>query len=209
MGIRIRRYLGYGITDFKGDSDPRFKKPLSEILEWHREEATLEEFEKYAESVDKKDYFFGLAKTDERYDNFSQMLEYDEEFGLSNVLLLMPLNHKDWCRVDDAIDYYEDSLRGDDTGVPYVKMIDRPLYPWSSFVDKETGQNIPLHLSSLIHRGYEDTAKKLGYDSCDDFFNKTTAEIPECIRLFVEWTDMFVDSKTLFEFKPMIYTYWS
>ncbi len=135
MGIRIHKVMGYGITNFKGEKDPRFTPKFFDN-EWQEDDSTVEDLLKWALKNPKPILEAGgadfsmlkymlekgykesdivkselLAYTPEvRKQSLVSCVTYEEEFGLKNVVVFQPYNMaKNWKRYDDDIDYAEAS----------------------------------------------------------------------------------------------------
>ena len=137
MGIRIHKCIGYGVLDFKGDKDSRFKPHMFDYDYMEDKNISLKELDKWAS--DNWEECLGVCKTDLasgfRYDindpkdketlkkhmlgdlgiypNINNISVSDgivipnDDYGKKNVLYLRPPSHENWERYDDIIDHCE------------------------------------------------------------------------------------------------------
>jgi hypothetical protein len=242
MGIRINKTIGYGLTDIKVDDkdriiDDRFSD------QYLGDDDFLSEFE----MVDFLNYLkeayekgtcatLGFHASIELYSNIciytvSELLskkeklpsEYDlftwqGEMGDPKVMVFTPLSMTRYNRYDDLIDYYESS------GQVNVNILDRPIYPFDSWMNKRTGKKIrygsELYSWMRIMSSKNDfdvssieLPKSLfdesGFTSYNDAKENLTPSIPDEVTEFCRYTNIFKNISTVWEFKPIIYTYWS
>lgn len=151
-------------------------------------------------------------------------ITYDPEFGLPNVLLMIPVDGNGFSRYDDIIDYYEA-----ESSEPTIKpLTDRcGIYPWEGFMEHIPGSEHYHESSSEKYSTYPFTFdggeynqlvgrwdKKrppLAKDEYLDYLLKAYRPmIATSVILYAKWIDIFKDFyKTIHEFRPMIYTYWA
>lgn len=172
MGIRVHKFLGYGLDDVKCNHaeqprDPRINND-SPLLTYQGDE--LDKYEKWLkgrygdmEKVVKDDpaalrdiplldrwYFRDIAHPNSRRDKRSQITDciaFDSEFGLENVLVLQPVACTDWERYDDMIDYTVESYlfdRPENYVTPRLDRLKHGLYPFNgSYMDSRDGRRLP------------------------------------------------------------------
>jgi len=155
MGIRIRRKLGYGLTDVQYDkegwkfSDPRINAS-SFLLDYETDKPDMADYREWLETNAEDTFVEGwyFSDLDEEKcrrcrpeDRLDELVTHDPEFGEPGVLLIRPLGYRDWQRYDDSIDYYDANM-----GVgaePCVKLIDGGLYPFmGGYVDVRSGEKL-------------------------------------------------------------------
>jgi len=176
MGIRIHKFLGYGLTDVKADInnwiiiDDRFN-PDSKVTNWDYldSEERLDDYKEFLKGKMKKtkykeggkvekidsdemDLFLELHFLNNKDVSLFDCVEYDMEFGMENVILFIPPGHgDDWHRYDDVIDYYEFYYHYDvdnDSDMTFVKELKMGIYPYDyGYCDKRTGERLDnLHV---------------------------------------------------------------
>lgn len=158
-------------------------------------------------------------------------IHYNSESGLPNVLVIVPPTlTQSWVRRDDAIDYAESMETG---GIePSIKKLYHPMYPHDGWMNSLTGGNITgkayesmRHIKAIesafkeksvsikdVQRSYEIVerlAVEAGFSSYDEYSRSCAPMIPYGVSLLAEWLNIFTNSNTLNELRPMVYTYWS
>lgn len=223
MGIRIHKVLGYGLPKCKYGKDPRVKNKDLFSGEGIRDVmSTFLKFLKIKE-VDAVDSFnikltigrlSDLKKTYDMY-NCIHYNYYNLESKSPNGPMVISLPHNEnHRRYDDDIDYCECIDQADS-----VKIIPHGIYPYSgTYIDSRTGQRLTItdldvgywrvnEITSQNFEGCKD--KSWNFKTYKEFKKYTTPMIPPEIELFCECFDFFVDPLTVYQLKPMIYTYWS
>ena len=172
MGIRIRKYLGYGFVDVETEKvdkysikpiDTRFSPDGMFYSNWHDREdkwtvdGFLEHCKEVAERYDNFElklltrsnfYETGGKLIDNRF--LSNCYQYDSEFGLPEVIIFQPIDQPEWQRYDDMIDYYEYAYER--AGVyPAVKVLDQPLYPYDSYINNNNGKTADNKVRQYIY----------------------------------------------------------
>jgi hypothetical protein len=161
MGIRIKKMLGYGLTDVKYDKeedkiiDDRFN-PLGYLLsDWEDQEEiwTRDGWIKFADNhIEEYDLhmhnrFFNNFKPLKSWEPYDSIV-YDEEFGDEKVFLIIPPEHayrtgEGWIRNDNIIDYHEEYILNKDGGAPRHHFVDGGIWPYqSSYDNKKTGKRL-------------------------------------------------------------------
>lgn len=156
MGIRIRKFMGYGLTDIKTDThdnivDKRFNhdgiifKDAYEQEEQYKDELFFEHCKQVVEQAQEDGKFiFDLfqihAKEFKQIQSVLHMLTYEKEGGLSNVAIITPFLQHTWQRYDDSIDYYQEQTQGRFEMESHVEILTVPLYPYMGYINRETGE---------------------------------------------------------------------
>lgn len=235
MGIRVHKLMGYGLTDVKSDkyniADPRIN-PEGIFCEQERE-YKVEDFMKFLRQGRRKNKEHGfeasfefahlrdLKKMRVRLDPRRSFV-YDGEYGLNNVLVVVPLSHQnEWFRYNDAIDYAEESNRGrvekDYQCINHVRPIPEGFHPWNhQYWDQRTFKRVPWEI--MEHKYSEKffdeeelniVARHHGSDTWKELKENIAPIVPECVRLLCEWGNAFTDPSVWTQLRPMIYVYWS
>lgn len=235
MGIRIHKCLGYGLNDIKTKKgkivDERFNLVDGYFASGDTEEDfKFEDFKTYLKNLDdkmrkeKKSSMIALdimtLKESNKFYDFYNVIHYENEYGLKNVLLIQPF-HKDWSRYDDMMDYIENPTKN------RVKILDRALYPYLSFTNKQTKLNhmvvddynidcieIKRNMNYLIEqkaskKRKDELAKEYGFTSFKEMNETIVPSKPEILFEICKFTKMFKDINTVYDLKPMIYEWWS
>lgn len=235
MGIRIHKFLGYGLTDVENDgywpTDPRINAKVLSDLMWDQSS------KEYIEWLDQKytdadivrgewnlDRFIVRDYGEEKLKDFSfsDCFAYQGEYGMPNVLVLKPLSMNDWSRFDDAIDYMAETHLYSSLTDPQANRIDsfglHGLYPWSSiYMDARTGDR--LQDGILWVRLFWDppppdgaklaVAKHLGFENVEEAEANITPVVPVEVRDVAEFAGLFTSDDVWLQLKPMLYTYWA
>jgi hypothetical protein len=235
MGIRVHKVMGYGLTDVKCDkyniADPRVNPEgifcdyetefkVEDFMAFLKKEAKRKDIDTWHASFEFA-FLRDLKKMKSSLDP-KRCFVYDGEYGLNNVLLVVPLSRKhEWFRYDNAIDYAEESNRGrvekNYQCINHVREIPEGFHPWENqYWDKRTFKKIPWEI--MEHRYnekfFEDAALDIvarshGSDTWKEMKENMTPVVPECVRLLCEWGQAFTDPSVWTQLRPMIYVYWS
>jgi hypothetical protein len=191
MGTRIHKILGYGIAT---GVDNRIRDDLWEN-QTPGEVATLINTEAHKARAEKRAGYHSLAFEghfdDRKYPSvFSDIVEYadhpDSDTGW--WVIVPPMQWKSWRRYDSSLDYYECyDDKDDDPLRTVVKQFDVPLYPYLSWMRRETGEVISNY--SRIHDGADP---------------QIVPYVPEVVKLIAEHLHM-PDWKL---FRPVLIRWW-
>jgi hypothetical protein len=228
MGIRIHKSIGYGITDWKREKDPRFTSKmfddgwgddlnLKDLIKWVEDKDNLKLIMKAAkkERLDSLISKIQLKTFEKSPQDVNSNIIYHPESG--PVILFQPFPHTGtWSRYDDLIDYYE---AGTDSRskVQQPKSLRSGIYPYEGYLVRFRGK--PLdggskkykegRLDSFVfHHLLEDdeTDKAL----VEDLKNNWRPSIPVSIHALLLYTGIVKDVASFVdELRPMIYTHWS
>jgi hypothetical protein len=245
----VHKILGYGLVDVKTGlggtlADDRFD-PNGYILNWEgRENWTREGYLEYLKEEQTKtllrtvpdlidlecDHLNGDGEYWEPY----QSIWYNNEYGLKNVLCLIPPTMcKAYYRCGNSLDWMEETEIYEQKN-RYV-IFDRPIYPHDDYMDSRTG--IAIHDSRLYEflrtyntlkqvesgkRVYTSSrscesekeslnrlAIKLGFDHYLHAIQHIKPYIPDSLHLLCDYCRIFRDKQTIFQLCPMLYVYWS
>lgn len=158
MGIRIKKLIGYGLSDVKTEKmkciDDRIN-PKNMFFEWdfgEGEVATNQEYIKHVKKLnhersEAKDYLsqnldiaWG-ASENEKF-NIWDAYDWNPEFGLPNILLLRPITNYSWYRYDDDIDYVEETYLTNEGQVCRYEILQHGIYPYLGYMDKDSGERL-------------------------------------------------------------------
>lgn len=146
---------------------------------------------------------------------------YDAESeGGENIFCLVPVSlQNEWIRTDDSIDYFEAVIGEPADFSPKVKLLnDRSgIYPYQGSVDKRTGRILPLGdvQDWLRFKDSSDDSlinlftNSLGFSSVEEADDNITMKPNQDIVDLLEFSGLLSDMKHVYDFKPMIYTYWA
>ena len=254
MGIRINVNLGWGFPKVK-QNDPRFTAEF--LKRWNDGKADLlPEFrsavvkakkeatptpgeynrdqgdaELLLQRIDAKNWFD--KKEPIKHLRFYEVLRqsgFAYEGRRVSPLIFVPIEHDEWSRHDDIIDYYKAGrepkdkveIVKDEGGYPC------PIYPYACYVNRKNGEPIPNgSMVAEFRRGWgkvkpdfskpltkllsADMVKKLkavGITAGEHLRDDIVPEPPFSIRLFCKTFNVFNDPFELYNTVPMIYTYW-
>ncbi len=145
-----------------------------------------------------------------------QMVVWEGEFGLPNVLQLIPPQEGSWYRYDNVIDWFEESQT--ENIEPRVVKSNRGIYPWVAHVVRAREPS-PEALADGV-----DPNGPSAMDRQDHYFKKIASrgaarqhyeedwrpEIPISIIALMLWLDCFNDvGSVIQQLRPLIYVYWS
>jgi hypothetical protein len=230
MGIRVHKFLGYGLTDVK---------PKDERINWESWLLT------YEDAPEPEAYLAWLeARQDERrfsldYAHLKHLPPSDgkwhparsledcavwrDEYGLPEVLALRPFGLPDWCRFDDTIDYMEETYPWTDQSQQNrVKIYEHGPFPFNgAYMDKRDGRVLPPEIMTwwrLVNdaKDGEEKAKALdlfavtcGFTSSEEAAENVRPEVPDEIRDLAEFGQLFTHAGIWRQLRPLLYTYWA
>lgn len=184
MGIRIHKFIGYGLNDLKFDDqerliDDRINNDAlgsttyldgsdKEYWEWleavnnDREEPWEKNFldaHYLKEKIEKK------SKTDWIFD----CIAHNPEYGRASTIVIRPFSCKDWSRYDDVIDYMEETYLYEPSKkysyMPRVDVFKHGIYPFNAlYMDVRTGERLDSNIMPWI-RARSANEDEAPYDS--------------------------------------------
>jgi hypothetical protein len=215
MGIRIHKVLGYGLVDFKFENwkfvDERFNDIQPFIYDENPESWNISNYIKWLKKFDTFDAKFESIslKEEPSTENLADCFVHKGEYGDPNIFVIMPpVFRKQWRRYDDIIDYY-----GETQCVNWHKVLYDGIQPYTgNFIDNRSGKEVVDGIAYFTFRNKkfkDELAKKLGFKDSRECDKYLTPKIPECVKYLCEYCNLFKDKSTVWQLKPMIYTYWS
>lgn len=235
MGIRIHKFLGYGLTDVRTSgyklADDRFNPDspvfkyefpeLQEYLEWLEHNVAEDE-------IDLDRMFVNEVLKGERKARYlDDTFAFNTEFGKSNVMAFQPLMTSDWSRYDDTIDWIEESEVRTGQRNKVVRLR-HGIYPWNGlYMDARTGERLPHEIMNWIRlqsrvrdqkrkgkdlpipTALDEAAKQAGLKDNDEAEAVVAPVIPNDIRNIVNFLKVFKDPNGYLTLRPLLYTYWS
>lgn len=259
MGIRIEKVLGYGIDDLRlpyqleKDSRISLKKlnafldqgdtSTKEFLAWcetHKSDIQklyASETIRPQEGFDDVSFALDLMKPSPKYRpkllNPSDCFSHSSEGGDPRVLVITPIEHPDWKRRDDVIDYYEAQNLPDPLN-PRVQKIPGGIYPYSGTIirvrpPKDNYKDVtdqvttdggkcdnlgPRALSAMSYEmltGARSNRPPIASgDALRHFQEDWRAPLPVSVVALLLWSGACKDpARLISDLRPMIYTYWS
>lgn len=221
MGIRVRKALGYALTDLKAKKaateDPRVD-PRGYLGDPESDRWSFTNYVKFLKDFTWPEPNRGRRKrvrplledfmlTDDAWVTKAKnafphrVVEHDSEFGLARVLLVTPTCFADeWSRRDDALDWCEESQRAGPHG-PQNRVVElgSPPYPWNvNMEDTRTGKLVPevkYRMTSFKDRSrLEPTWRWI-----------VPAEVAAVCKFF----RLFRKDETIRTMKPVLYVWWA
>jgi hypothetical protein len=135
---------------------------------------------------------------------------FEHEYGLDNVLLIIPPCHDDWYRFDNIIDYCEEGKLHNSIN-RYEKIY--PIYPYiGSYHDIRTGEKVDMHNIRVLND--EDTddrqefLEEVGCKDMAEYKENIRSVIPESVVALCKWANIFKDEADINKLEPMMYVYW-
>jgi len=228
MGIRIHKCIGYGLIDVKTKNneivDDRFYEFGAGINiddnSWCKTDFI--KYLKYNSSCQLNIHLLSQLKHLE----LSDSLIYEPEYGIDNIFLIIPPGYNDWQRYDNIIDYVEfENVRINNS----YKILNQGIFPYNGFHQNQYGEKLNSNCSCEWWRYYnsildgdikqenisginlilDQLSKKMGFQNFHDCKNNIRPLVPDIIKLFCEWCNIFVDPMTINQLRPIMYTYWS
>ncbi len=239
MGIRSNKILGYGLVDVKHKdhriADDRFNTDgigLSDFDEKHENwnlqnyVAWLKEKQPEAFEILEVEVALNLCVTEwEKKERFSKHFIYDGEYGLPNVFCIADVRCRDVIRHADIIDWVEETYFPREQQYVRVQLLPDNISPYSGvWWDTRTGRVLPYSEGQTITRllltarqkNNQDAIARLqrlmseiGFESLEEFEQFAAPKVPDEVINQIEYAKLFNDPKTIYQLKPMLYTYWA
>lgn len=234
MGIRINNNLGFGLDDYQGDDDSRFKMTMDEFMEITFDH-DLDEFltflklkyvnDDYDDDFSIKLFLNNMGDTaKKKATRLSKGVVYmpEEELGLSNVVLFQALDMPEWHRYGNIMDSYMHEVEHGGSMNCVCREIRGGIYPYmGQLINHKNGQRIRLEDNMFLYKFYDQALtgddpgielplkiEKYGIYSKDDIDKYVRPEIPLIIRAYVKFFDL-MDDEDINYLKPLFYRYWS
>ncbi len=224
MGIRITKVLGYALTDVEIKNNQLADERIN--FDQTKDDRSLDSFLKFCNSQDdiidfERQIFKGCLITG----NIDDCVTFNLEDSENNILMFTPhTSFNTWIRHDDIIDYMEAVNNGEMCN----QYINLPfgIFPWiSSFQDinglRFTNDNIPK--AKIVHeiiRNYyskERNIRQLNilishlerYKTIDEAISNIFPIIPKEVIYLCKFLNIFKEESTIYQLRPILYTYWS
>jgi hypothetical protein len=242
--------MGYGLTDLQCDKDGEIIDPRVNPRGWlgksaddQEEHFTVDRFYRYCSDLiepnnklDAKDRNHDLTELSLLMHNHQPFqlwdcIKHDSEFGLPNVLCIIPPECiKSWVRKDTSLDYYMSAMNlFPAQGLPWVKEYEHNFYPYNGYIDTATDSRIVNPKAQMANIVYRNTSSEgiwssqniecrgklsdgwaiLDCDTTDEVKQRYVRYMPMSIRTLALYTKLFNDPKTVYQLKPIIYSFWS
>lgn len=237
MGIRVHKTLGYGLNDVKTDEDADWHITDERInldaapFKSGKEYPSIQEYREWLEAGRKTgdietDLELSFLREPEPGDpdpTLDYTVTHQGEFGLPNVLLLTPATYRrTWSRLDDAIDYIEETYLRKDVKEPCENRADvlrHGIYPFVGYMDKRTGEKLDDKIFNWIRatnasEALEEwelnlVAKACGFNTSLEAWENVAPIVPRDITNLANYLELFTSPDVLLELRPILYTYWS
>lgn len=238
MGIRITKVMGYGVV--LSDEEWQEKQQIVEKFADNLDENNIDPVTNYAEFLKNKyqssnsftmDYLLSKNCTlpevpvTNIFNFIPQTQVNGDETKKSNVLLVSPpLQHPQWCRTDNDMDYIEHLQRNTEPS-NIVTTFNKALYPFNQFImHKETGLLLRENrYSQIMIKLYEAdqseetmtvlnelSKTEFGMPFLEVYENYTVASVPQEIQDLAEWVGLTkVNENITHKLTPMIAEYWN
>lgn len=236
MGIRIKKVLGYGLSDIQtkdykivddrfveGAEEKIYEADINGFLEWlveNEEEATeiIETILPKRKLTHRLDLTLLYALNDYKKGDKRKWASYpfyDCEYGDPTVMVVAPIECPDWVRYDNVMDYYEAGAEQEIS----VNWLDRfcGIYPFVGAIRRPDAEKIgdlddllsPFDWATL--RGtFSENPPIMGQEVADQVNERYRIIIPDSVALYTHWLGIWKDWKeTVQTMRPVLYTYWS
>jgi len=234
MGIRVHKFLGYGLTGLEHDgmklTDERVNREswllahdgvpaLGDYFAWleARRAASSKEFSFSLDWVHLKN----LGKENwPKPRDLDDCAAYDPEYGRPDVLVVRPYSARDWYRFDDPIDYVQETyLRDPGTAQESrADLIGACLYPYQSYMDDRTGTALDDKVFMWVRASnardsspevLDTFAQWAGFSGHAEASGHVVPFVPEEVQDLVEYAQLFTHAGVWRQLRPVLYTYWA
>lgn len=226
---RFYKMMGFALIDLKSDKnifvDARIN-PDGFLGNMTHGGWSVEGFIDYcnkncADPIEQKTIVSGIQP----HSSIKDFVEYDKEFGLPNVLMIIPPTCANWVRADDnSLDFYEETVLHHQEN--RMVELDRNICPYDGwYMDKRSGKKIleasqvadflktrdhlrrtPSEIKDL--ENLNEKARIIGFENAEDARLNLTPWIPTEVQLFCKYLNLFTEDRYIFHLKPIIYVCW-
>jgi len=211
MGIRVHKVIGYGLKTTTPDMFFDHGVVMSDYNNTERYENFIKDWPGLSISMFKNKNW-----------NLDRHIIYDHE---NSPILIIPPGYPDWYRYDDSIDFAEETrvYNQQDRIVEFQQGIwphllhqnskGDKLNPsishawWREFNAIKDGVVLQEHIQE-VNKYIESFSKKLGFTSFHDARDNIAPYVPDVVRAFCEFTNIFIDPDTILKLRPMLMVYW-
>lgn len=236
MGIRVHKVIGYGLKETTPDmfyDQGAFMMEYSRNqLDTHNESAeniyTKEGFITYLRNHIKVP-FLHIRRLETVRWNFYDFFKYDHEND-NSPLVIIPPGNKDWHRYNNSIDHVEETYCYDQKN--RLIELQQGIYPYSSLHQNQFGKQLDPRVSCAWWREQNNIldqdkypmkqehiqhiisiqhglSKLLGFKDYFDAKDNIAPWVPDIVRAFCNYTNLFVDTDTITKLRPMMWVYWA
>ena len=238
MGIRLHKFLGYGLTDVKTEgyeiTDDRLNKESWVFT--YEEDPTLDDYFQWLDTRPYQVTLDTLSKNmlDEmelKHRRPRDAFAWEPEFGLPNVLAIQPVTAAKWSRHDDTIDYTEEVWLRDRDCEPRVEVVAGGLWPHLGYMDKRTGKLLddrsiipwvrfrnrkrgggkygPEEDTERVAHVEDELARMAGLADNQDALENVIPMVPQEIRDIIQFSKVFTSEDIWTQLRPILYVYWA
>jgi len=234
MGIRVNKIIGYGLTDlhinkdsYNITDDQRFNPDGYFSLDYVERDKkfNVANFLDYLKQKELQSNNFEIRLLLSELEKekkliFEHYFAWDSEFGDPKTCVFVPPTCSEWWRNDDAIDYYHETVINEQK--TNTILLNRPIYPFSSWINIKdfppkiaNRQTVELRNLILYHnKEFEITNEmvhklKLEFDNIDEIMEYIVPTIPFELVEFLSYLKVFNNPNTIYQLRPLLYTYWS
>lgn len=223
MGIRVKKVVGYGLTDLNWPDDARLNPEgflCCKDQDRREDHWTAEGYRKFlTKHCGTKIYqpgrdlptqdliFFELHRGEKRVGYWGpwESIIHDAEFGLSSVLVVIPFcmsirgEGGRWKRYDDIIDYCEET--GAHEQARRVLPLRQGIHPWDADWEDADGRTVSGWEVSSRHDGFSRWTQE-GYRHVRPF-------VPAEVRALCAYLELFKTPDVAKSMEPLLYVYWA
>lgn len=229
MGIRVHKKIGYGLADVATTnlesriSDERINLNSPAIRQEHMPIEPYEDWLRAQQLNGDPDFSYALdlailGDSKKSFD-LESAVTHNGEFGLSNVLLIIPPSFQDsWTRYDDPMDYIEETHLREDPQANWVKQLKSGIYPFVGYMDKRTGKDLDdrifhwvraTHTPQFKEVNLDTLAKAAGFKDHNDAVENVAPIVPPDVKNVAQFLELFTADDVWLQLRPLIYVYWS
>ncbi|RTK96120.1 MAG: hypothetical protein EKK64_04780 [Neisseriaceae bacterium] len=222
MGTRVNKVLGWGLIDVKTKSekiiDPRFNKEGFLFEDYEMSFNQLDLIEELKKAKDEKTLDLDLSYSIKALNEKKSCIYDIVHYNCKKTICFASLWNEDHRRHDDPIDYHEECAIAEKNKNYSLKdkvlLLNSGIYPFLSYMDSRTGKKLgdfAFHAKRLINTGQqvdEHTLAVLGFKDtkeCKEFMHPV---IPDSLIVSLKYLKIFNDDNTIFQLRPMIFTFW-
>lgn len=247
MGIRVHKMVGYGLDDLRYRATQHGVEMIDDRVDWkafreryYNTESSPEQFIQWMREnegmlrewngreypgladppgieIDIRLLELGFREAGSRPTEVWSCVEHNAEYGLPNVLVLIPLgSYRQWFRFDDTLDY-EEETRFHDSQSRVRRLPGCGIFPYNSNLirfrgaDKEkTVPSIPPSEYAQLVGTWDPKLPPLASgETLEHLKNDFRPKIPLEVIALALWSGIFRDPRSILDdLRPMLYVCW-
>lgn len=236
MGIRVHKVIGYGLKSTTPDMfydqgalmvdtyGNQISKNWINVEDIYTKEGFITYLKNHIEYP-----WLHIRMLEKKRWNINDCIKTNYESENSPIIIIPP-GFENWHRYDNSIDFVEETFCHDQKD--RLVELQQGIYPFSSMHQNQHGGQLDIKLScawwrmqnlildqdkyqirqELIQdhiKVHHTLSVSLGFKDYFDAKDNIAPWVPDILRAFCEFTNLFVDSDMINQLRPMMWVYWA